>query len=114
MTLTAAGRLTAALIGLSTFVFLFLHDSWRADNLFLVPDLVMVAALLGSAVLPDRYAGTALVGSLGFAAGVLATSVASYAVDGRIGMPSLVGVAVCVVMAGALLVRRPAVSAAPR
>jgi hypothetical protein len=99
------GRVVAVGISVSTFVFLFLHDSWRSDNLFLVPDLVLTAALLVAALLPDRIAVRAMTITLGFSAGVFATSVASYAVRDEFGAASLLGTAGCIVMA-VLLTRR--------
>jgi hypothetical protein len=102
MTVLTAGRIMAAGISLATFVFLFLHDSWRADNLFLVPDLVLCVALLVSAVLPARAAGPALTISFAVAAGVFATSVASYAVRDELGLASMAGVVVCLAAAIAL------------
>lgn len=96
------GRIAAVALGGGTFVFLFLHDSWRADNLFLVPDLLLCAALLAAAALPARLAPPGLLAAFGFAAGVLATSVASYAVDGRLGLASLIGAVSAAVMAAAL------------
>ncbi len=106
MTLLAIARLIAAGLSLTTFVFLFLHDSFRSDNLFLVPDLVLCAALLIAAVLPRQFAVPALIGAYGMAVGVFATSVSSYAVDGEFGLPSMLGVATSLVMA-VLLSRTP-------
>ncbi|MQA01229.1 MAG: hypothetical protein GEV07_00375 [Streptosporangiales bacterium] len=96
-------RLVALAVSVSTFVFLFLHDSWRADNIFLVPDLVLCVALAVTAALPLRSARPALVAALCFAAGVFTTSVASYAVRGGVGVASLVGVVACVGTAVALV-----------
>jgi hypothetical protein len=108
MNLIVLGRVVAAGVSLSTFVFLFLHDSWRADNIFLVPDLILIVALLVSAVLPARFAVRAMVISLSLAAGVFATSVASYAVRDEFGAASLLGAVGTLVMAG-LLTRPTAV-----
>jgi len=91
MTSLLIGRIAAAVLAGSTFVFLFIHDSWRADNLFLVPDLIMCAALAVAAGLPSAIAGRALTVAFALSAGVFMTSVASYAVDGRLGAPSLAG-----------------------
>lgn len=84
-------RAIAAGTSLVTLVFMFLHDSWRADNVFLVPDLVLCAVLLAGAVLPAAWAGTVLLAGFALAAGVFVTSVSSYAVDGEVGIPSLAG-----------------------
>jgi hypothetical protein len=96
------GRVAAVALSVSTFVFLFLHDSWRSDNLFLVPDLLLCLLLLVAAALPAKLAGPALLGAFAFASGVLATSVSSYAVDGRLGVASLFGAVAAAVVAGAV------------
>jgi hypothetical protein len=107
MNLISIGRVVAAGVGLSTFVFLFLHDSWRADNLFLVPDLILCAALLVAAALPSRIAARALLAAYCFSGGVLVTAVASYAVDGGIGIGSLIGATGSLIMAALFLRTRP-------
>lgn len=84
-------RIIAAGTSLVTLVFMFLHDSWRSDNVFLVPDLVLCALLLGGAVMPAAWAGTVLLAGFALAAGVFITSVSSYAVDGEAGIPSIAG-----------------------
>jgi hypothetical protein len=111
MSLLGVGRVAAAALSVSTFVFLFLHDSWRSDNQFLVPDLVLCAGLLVAAVLPARLARSALPVALGFSAGVFAVSVASYAVRDELGLPSLLGAVGAAVMA-LLLARERRVAAA--
>ncbi|MGI5212350.1 hypothetical protein [Plantactinospora sp. CA-290183] len=108
MTSIMLGRVSAVLISLGTFAFLFPTDSWRADNLFLVPDLILCVALLVAAALPDRLAVPALLAAFCFSAGVLVTAVASYAVDGRIGIGSLIGSAGSLIMAVIFLRLRPA------
>ena len=100
------GRIAAVALSVSTFVFLFLHDSWRSDNLFLVPDLVLCLLLLVAAALPAKLARPALLGAFAFASGVLATSVASYAVDGRLGVASLFGAVAAAMVAGAVASNR--------
>ncbi|SNY70653.1 hypothetical protein [Paractinoplanes atraurantiacus] len=99
MRLLNAGRLVAAVLSLTTFVYLFVHDSWRADNLFLVPDLILVAALAVAAALPARHAAVALPVAFAYAGGVLATSVASYAVRSELGLPSLAGAVTALALA---------------
>jgi hypothetical protein len=106
MSLLGVGRMAAVALSVSTFVFLFLHDSWRSDNQFLVPDLVLCAGLLVAAGLPARHATAALPVVLGFSAGVFAVSVASYAVRDELGLPSLLGAVGAVVMALLLAGRR--------
>jgi hypothetical protein len=98
------GRAVALIVGLATFAYLFIHDSWQADNLFLVPDLILSVTLVAAAAAPSRWARGALLLGLGFAAGVLATSVSAYAVDGRLGAASLAGALACAI-AGLLLLR---------
>lgn len=100
-------RVVALIVGVSTFVFMFLHGSWRPDNLFLVPDLALTAVLVGGAALPSRRARPVLLAGFGFAVGVLAVSVSSYAVRGELGGASLLGVVACLVAMLALL-RAPA------
>lgn len=107
MTTLTIGRIAAVLLSLGTFGFLFPTDSWRADNLFLVPDLILCAILLIAAALPGRIAASALLAAYCFSAGVLVAAVASYAVDGRIGIGSLLGAAGSVVMATLFLRLRP-------
>ncbi|WP_192810199.1 hypothetical protein [Actinomadura rudentiformis] len=103
MTTLKIGRGAAVLLSLGTFAFLFPTGSWRADNLFLVPDLILCAALLVAAALPDRMAAPALLAAYCFSAGVLVTAVASYAVDGRLGIGSLIGASGALIMTTLLL-----------
>ncbi|WP_157552751.1 hypothetical protein [Jiangella gansuensis] len=98
-------RLVAAATSLVTFAYLFLHDSWRADNLFLVPDLLLCALLLAGAMTPTAWVVPVLSAGFALTAGVLVTSVSSYAVDGELGVPSLLGVLLSAVMV-VLLARR--------
>ncbi|MFC4065896.1 hypothetical protein [Actinoplanes subglobosus] len=104
MRVLLVGRLAAATLSISTFVFLFAHDSWRSDNMFLIPDLILCAALALAASLPARAAAAALPITFAFTAGVLTVSVFSYAVDGTLGAPSLLGAVVSAALA-ALLAR---------
>lgn len=111
MTTLKIGRIAAVVLSVGTFGFLFLTDSWRADNLFLVPDLILCVALLVAAALPGRTAAPALLAAYCFSAGVLVTAVASYAVDGRLGIGSLIGAAGSLVMAAVFLRSRPGAAA---
>jgi hypothetical protein len=106
MNLIGFGRAFAAVISVSTFAFLFLHDSWRSDNLFLVPDLILCVLLLVAAALPGPYAAPALGFSLAMCAGVFTASASSYAVRGELGAASLLGAIGCAAVA-ALLQWRP-------
>lgn len=105
-------RVLAALVGGGTFLFLFVYDSWRLDNLFLVPDLVLSALLVAGAVLPELLARSVLPFGFGIGAGVLMTSVASYATRGELGAVSLLGVVACVL--GVVLVVSMRASDVPR
>ncbi|MFC4725347.1 hypothetical protein AB6B38_09395 [Glycocaulis abyssi] len=101
-------RLVAIAIAAGTFAFLFINNSWRLENLFLVPDLVLCALLVAGALLPVRHAHPVLLFGFGYTAGVLSCSVASYAVAGQLGAASLLGAIAAAVMSGLLWVRRDA------
>lgn len=103
-TAPTAARVAAVAVSLGTFGFLFVSDAWRADNLFLVPDLILCVLLVAAAAMRGRMAVPALILALGLAAGVLITSAASYAVDGRLGAGSLAG-AVGALVTAVVLVR---------
>jgi hypothetical protein len=102
MNLIGFGRAFAVLISVSTFAFLFINDSWRSDNLFLVPDLILCALLLVAAALPGPYAAPALGFVLAMCTGVFTASVSSYAVRGELGAASLLGVVACAVVTALL------------
>jgi hypothetical protein len=108
MLVVTLGRVAALALSAGTFAFLFINDSWRSDNLFLVPDLILCAALVVAAAMPARWAGTTLLFAFGLTAGVLITSVSSYAIDGRLGFASLLGAATSVVFAAVLARWKPA------
>lgn len=110
MTALKIARIAAVLTSVGTFAFLFPTGSWRLDNIFLIPDLLLCALLLIAAVLPDRVAPLALLASFCFSAGVLVTAVSWYAVDGRIGIGALIGSLTSVVMVCFLLRARALVS----
>jgi hypothetical protein len=99
MRIVTIGRVAALTLSAATFAFLFIHDSWRPDNLFLVPDLILCATLPAAALTPSRWATRALLFAFGLTAGVLMTSVSSYAVDGRFGGASLLGAVAAVALA---------------
>jgi hypothetical protein len=108
MYVVTLGRVAALALSVGTFAFLFINDSWRSDNLFLVPDLILCVVLAVAAAMPARWAGSALLFAFALTAGVLMTSVASYAVDGRLGFASLLGAAVAVVFAAVMARWKPA------
>ena len=56
MSLLTGARIIAVGLSVSTFVFLFLHDSFRSDNLFLLPDLFLCTVLVVAAAHPRPYA----------------------------------------------------------
>jgi uncharacterized YccA/Bax inhibitor family protein len=109
--LVRVGRVTAVALSAGTFLFLFVLGSWRADNLFLIPDLIACAALAVAAVLPAHRAAPALTVAFAVTAGVFLASVSSYAVEGRIGWASLGALVIAAVMASALSRERAAVAA---
>lgn len=106
-------RVVAAVISLATFGYLFVNDSWRVDNLFLVPDLLLCAVLLAAALLPAARARGALLFGLGMGAGVLSAAAAAYLVRGELGAASLVGAVTCAAMAAVLLWRPAPAGEAP-
>ncbi|MCW2882914.1 MAG: hypothetical protein JWQ95_7014 [Sphaerisporangium sp.] len=63
--------------------------------------------LLVAAALPGRIAAPALLAAYCFSAGVLVTATVSYAVDGRIGIGSLIGSAGSLIMAAVFLRAQP-------
>ncbi|MBE1877665.1 hypothetical protein [Myceligenerans pegani] len=113
MRIITTGRVAALALSVATFAFLFIHDSWRPDNLFLVPDLVLCVTLVAAALTPARWASRALLFAFGLTAGVLMTSVASYAVDGRFGGASLLGAVAAVVLAALIARSGPAAMTGP-
>ena len=96
-------RILAAVIGVATVAFLFILGNVRADNLFLMPDLLFSAVLVVAALLPERHARPALLVGFAVATGVLLTSVSSYNVRGELGTLSLIGLVPCAVMAVVLV-----------
>jgi len=107
MDIVAVARATAVVLSAATSTFIFVSDSWTSDNLFLVPDLILCALLLFAALLPATWAAPMLVFAFGTSAGVLGTAVSSYAVQGRLGVASLIGTVVAVAMAVLLIRSRP-------
>lgn len=83
-------RYIAVFIGVTTLFFLFLHGSFRSDNIFLVPDLILSALLLVAAALPKRIAAVMLLFGFGLAVGVFVTATVSSMIQGQMGIPTLV------------------------
>lgn len=105
--LLPVGRFVAVAVAVPTLAVLFLDEGFRADNLFLVPDLALCAMLVVGAVLPRRYAIAVLPLGFGFGAGVITTAVFSYVSRGAPleGIRTMVVAAVCLVMAALLAAR---------
>lgn len=103
MSIVLFGRVASVVLSVATFVFLFLHDSWHSDNLFLIPDLILCAVLFAGALVPSaRVATVAMTVGLALAGGVFITSVSSYAVRDEFGGASLVGAVAALATAVAL------------
>lgn len=108
MTLLTLARVIAVVVSTGTLAFLFLNGSWRSDNLFLVPDLILCALLIIAAAIPGPRAEPVLIFAFGVSAGVFATSVSSYAIQGQLGAASLVGAITAGVLAVLLMRSRVA------
>jgi hypothetical protein len=108
-----AVRVVAVALSVVTFAFFFVHDTFRTDNMFLVPDLVLCAALVVGALVPDRLAVPLLLATFGASAGIFLVSVASYAVRGAVGWASLAGVVIAVSMVGVLTRRTRTLESCP-
>ncbi|SUD47748.1 Uncharacterised protein [Nocardia otitidiscaviarum] len=96
--LLIAGRLAAVTVSLPTFLYLFLRNRFHADNLFLLPDLVLCVWLTTAALLPHRHAVPALGFGFAFAAGVIGTAVSSYLTRGAFNVFTALIAALCVAM----------------
>jgi hypothetical protein len=105
-------RIVAVTISVVTFAFFFIHDTFRLDNVFFVPDVLLCLVLIIGAVIPQRQAVPLLLASFGAAGGIFSVSVASYAVRGEFGAASLVGALISIAMV-AVLTRFVAVKAKP-
>ncbi|SHN47199.1 hypothetical protein [Cryptosporangium aurantiacum] len=81
--LLLGARAVALVIVTIMTVYFLVTDAVRSDNPFLVPDLVLSATLLVSALLPQRLAPVALIFSFGWAAGVYTTSMCTHIINGR-------------------------------
>jgi hypothetical protein len=85
-----AARVVAGLLALFMAAY-FASDNFggasvrRLDNPFLLPDLLILVLLAGSAALPRRIAAPALIFSLAWSAAVWATSLTHWLVDGEVG-----------------------------
>jgi hypothetical protein len=99
MNIVTVARVVAIALGIITFAFFFIHDNFRLDNLFFVPDMILVALLIVAGLLPQKLAVPALVFVYGMATGIFMTSVSSYAVRGEFGLASFIGVIGSAIMA---------------
>lgn len=84
MTLLRTARIVAAIQATVMTVYFLVTDAVRADNPFLVPDLLLTVLLVVAACLPARWAVPALVFAFGLAAGVWTVSLSHYAVRGEL------------------------------
>ena len=96
-------RYVAVALSVLTVIGLFINDSLRSDNLFLVPDLLVSGMLLVSASLGRSIAAAALLFAFGLSAGVFTTAAFSYVVRGEFGIGVSIFAAVCVGAAATLL-----------
>ncbi|WP_280396335.1 hypothetical protein [Nocardia brasiliensis] len=87
-----ACRATALVSSAATFGVLFIAGSWRSDNAFLIPDLLLCGLLVLAAFLPDTRAMPALLFTFGIAAGVFMVATAQRIVDAEPFVPAFVGV----------------------
>ena len=106
MTTLRTARVVAVILATVMIVFLVFSGSIRADNAFLVPDLLLSVLLLSAASLPARWAVTVLLFGFGLAVGVWTASLSHYAVRGELvdGLDHLPLIAACVIQS-AFLVR---------
>lgn len=95
-------RSVAIALGVITFAFFFIHDNFRLDNIFFIPDMLLCIALVVAALLPKNFAVPALMATFGAAAGIFSVSVASYAVRGEFGLASFIGILISLGMIGML------------
>ena len=104
-----AARLVAAVIGVGTGVNVVTSGMLEqpATNLFLVPDLLVVALLLAAASVPTDRAAPVLLAGLGLATGVFVTAASSYAVRGATGWGVLTFAVITAGTAALLALRTP-------
>ncbi|WP_066906084.1 hypothetical protein [Millisia brevis] len=85
-------RIVAVVLAVGTVAWIPLSGQWRADNAFLVPDLIFAAVLVGGALLPEwRAARAVLLVGYAMAFGVLTTAVATWLIDGRFPVMTVLG-----------------------
>jgi ABC-type dipeptide/oligopeptide/nickel transport system permease component len=99
MTVLRTARVVAAILATVMLVFLVVTGAIRADNPFMVPDLLLSILLLVTACLPARWAAPALLFAFGLASGVWTTSLSHYAVRGELvdGLDHLPLIGACVI-----------------
>jgi hypothetical protein len=95
-TLIIAARVIALIIVTIMAAYFITTDAIRGNNPFLVPDMVLTAALLVSALLPQRSAAPALIFSFGWAAGDYTTSMFTHIIDGRFPVDHVLLILFCV------------------
>lgn len=90
------GRCVAAFISLGTFANLLVSD---VDSAFVVPDILVGAALAAGAALPgERHAARSLTAAFGLAAGVFTVAVFAHIAKGGFGVGVLVYALICLAM----------------
>ncbi|MFI7708486.1 hypothetical protein [Nonomuraea sp. NPDC049480] len=104
MKLVTVARYYAVVLGLGTVGYLFFTGMVRADNAFLIPDLVISALLVATAFLPPAYVVRGMILAYGMAAGVFTAAVFTSLVRGELGVVSMAAAASLVV--AVLLVAR--------
>lgn len=93
-------RIAAVGTAVGTFAFLVIGDDLRLSNLFLAPDLVVCAVLLGGAASPRSLMLPVLLLGFGVGAGVFMTASADYLLQGRFGIGAAIGLLTSVIAAG--------------
>lgn len=97
-------RIAAIGTAVGTFAFLIIGSDWRLSNIFLVPDLVVCAILLGGAASSRPVMLPVLLLGFGVGVGVFMTASADYLVQGRFGIGAAIGLLTSALAAG-LIVR---------
>lgn len=91
-------RVVAVALAVVTFVFFFINDTFRLDNIFFIPDVLLCLALIIGGICPRKLAFPVLIASFGAATGIFSVSVAWYAVRSEFGAASFLGVLISIVM----------------
>ncbi|MGI5290707.1 hypothetical protein ACQEVF_46320 [Nonomuraea polychroma] len=111
MKLVTVARYYAVALGLGTVGYLFLAGMVRADNAFLIPDLIISGLLIMSAFLPPAYEVRGMILAYGMAAGVFTTAAFSALTRGDLGVVTVAAAAGSLVVAALLVTRQKAACA---